>query len=102
LQLVYLPVQLRLHRSRRSRSGLVGLLLLALALRNVRPVSQPLRPLTILPQLPDQLPLLALLRHGDARPPVPLTLQLGPQRLLPRHQSLRPLQQQRQDIPASV
>jgi hypothetical protein len=62
LQLGYLPVQLRLHCSRNNHSGLVGLLLLALALRSVRPVSQPLRPLTILPQLPDQLPLLALLR----------------------------------------
>jgi hypothetical protein len=46
-----------------------------------------LGPLVILRQFPEQLPLLALLRQQEACSPVPLALQLGPQRGLPRHQA---------------
>jgi hypothetical protein len=61
------------------------LLLVAFALRCIRPESQPLRSFAILCQLLDQLPFLTLSRQGDARSPIPLTLQLRPQRLVPRH-----------------
>jgi hypothetical protein len=81
-------IKLLLHGLRGGSTRLVRQLLLAFPLRRVRLANAPLRPLAILRHLPDQLLLRALLSAGYALPPIPLSLQLRPQRLFPSHNRL--------------